>query len=177
VDLALVVKLGDEAANNALALVEEAELLDTNDHVARAFALTILATEELGKAFVCAGTAAHASHDPEAWEAFWTVIGGRQHEDKVFTALWLEKELLQGAGLPVDALAQAVGRLVPKDLNAAKFRALYVDLEDGRVAAPSEIAEDEDQRARAKTLRKSVTVWAIGILVGALQEPTDEPSQ
>jgi HEPN superfamily AbiV-like protein len=41
--------LGRAAAENALHLVEEANLLDDNGHKARAFALTVLAAEEMGK--------------------------------------------------------------------------------------------------------------------------------
>jgi AbiV family abortive infection protein len=50
----LVEQLSRAAADNSLQLVEEADVLDDNGHAARAFALTVLAAEELGKAFISA---------------------------------------------------------------------------------------------------------------------------
>lgn len=96
----VVKRLGRACSDNALALVEETDLLEEHGYGARAFALTVLAAEELGKAFVCVGSLAHAGDDPGDWEIFWTVIGGKRHDVKVLTALFLEQRLLKAAGLP-----------------------------------------------------------------------------
>jgi hypothetical protein len=95
----------------------------------------------------------------------------------VFTALWLEQHLLGAVGAPLDALAEELRGLSSGELNADKFRALYVDLDGDRVAVPSEIGTDEEQRQRAKTLRKSITVWAVGFQVGSFDSPPSTGSR
>ncbi len=55
IDRNLVARFGYAAAENAIELVEEADLLDENGHLARVFALTVLAAEELGKGDCCIG--------------------------------------------------------------------------------------------------------------------------
>jgi AbiV family abortive infection protein len=167
----IVLRLGRECSENALALVEEANLLHENGHSARAFALTVLAAEELGKAFVCVGVLAQAGEDPGDWEAFWKVIGGKSHEIKVLTALFLEQHLLEAAGLPLDSLARELSGLVPGELNDAKFKSLYVDLKDGEIATPSEIGDDEDAMRRSRSLRKSIVTWAVAMQVGSFETP------
>lgn len=52
IDPKVVMQLGIAAAANALAIVEEATLLDKAGHDARAFSLSVLAAEELSKAWV-----------------------------------------------------------------------------------------------------------------------------
>lgn len=55
-----------------------------------------------------------------------------------------------------------------EELNDAKFRSLYVDLENGKVATPAQIAGDDHAMQRAKTLRKSIVAWAVAMQVGSL---------
>jgi AbiV family abortive infection protein len=125
----LAAQLGRAAAENALELVEEADLLDENGHRARAFALTVLAAEELGKAFICTMTEAHAQ-GPDGWQAFDMMVRGhRKHETKLLSALFLIQKVPGLAGEPVFKLAQELSDLTAGDLDAAKMRALYVDIE------------------------------------------------
>jgi hypothetical protein len=70
IDRSFLAKLGRAAADNAIALANEADLLDENGHRARAFALTVLAAEELGKAYTCAMAEANVD-DPKTWDSFW----------------------------------------------------------------------------------------------------------
>jgi AbiV family abortive infection protein len=170
----VVATLGKACSDNALDLVEEANLLADNDHPARGFALTILAAEELGKAFVCVLMLANPSDDAADWSTFWQVIGGKQHETKVWTALYLEQHLLEATGVIPDELSQALAGLTAKPLNEAKFQALYVDLDDnGSISAPSDLGSDEASIQRARTLRRSIVPWAVAMQVGSFSKPTD----
>jgi len=168
----VVAALGRACCDNALALVEEANLLTDHDHAERGFALTILAAEELGKAFVCVLMLGNPSDEVSDWSSFWRVVGGRQHETKVWTALYLEQYLLEASGAIPDELSKAISGLSAKPLNEEKFRALYVDLEDdGTIATPASVGSDEGSIHRARTLRKSIVTWAIAMQVGSLSEP------
>jgi AbiV family abortive infection protein len=157
----LVEQLGHAAAGNALELVEEADLLDANGHRARAFALTVLAAEELGKALICTMTVAHA-HEFEDWTALVAMVRGhKKHEVKLLAALFLIQKVLGLTGEPVDRLAQELYDLVAGDLDDAKMRALYVDIEGGAVATPAKVADHEGAQRRARALRREVGIWAI----------------
>lgn len=165
----LVAKLGRAAAANAIKLAEEAELLDDNGHRARAFALTVLAAEELGKAFICRSTSARA-RELDDWTIYRDmVLGPKKHELKLFSALFVIQKLPGIAGLPVGELARQLEDLVAGDLAAAKMRALYVDVEGGEVATPDRVADHEGAQQRARALRSEVISWAIPLSLEPLE--------
>jgi AbiV family abortive infection protein len=140
IDRNLVAQLGRIAADNAVQLAEEADLLDENGHGARAFALTVLAAEELGKSFICMLTETHA-HDPRDWDPFKMMVAGQgRHQTKILAALFLMQRALDLSGQPVNRFAHALDDLVADDLEAAKVRAFYVDIEGGQVATPGRVA-------------------------------------
>lgn len=156
-------QLGRAAADNALDLVEEADLLDENGHRARAFALTVLAAEELGKAFICTVTVAQA-HEDSDWAPFDAMVRGhKKHETKLMGALFLIQKVFGLTGQPVDRLAQELNDLTAGDLNDAKMRALYVDIEAGAIATPARVAEHEGAQQRARSLRREIVGWAIAM--------------
>jgi AbiV family abortive infection protein len=167
IDKSVLAKLGRAAAENAIALANEADLLDENDHRARAFALTVLAAEELGKAFTCAMVEANAD-DAQTWESFWAVLEGPQrHTTKLAANLYLELQLLSRDGPPsMEGLAEGIAHLAPQSLDAAKMRSLYVDLDGEEVLTAAEMALDAEKHARARALRRSVVGWAVAVSVG-----------
>lgn len=173
----LVARLGRAAADNALELAEEADLLDENGHSARAFALTVLAAEELGKAFICSMTEAHTSDDLSDatddlgdWESFGAmVVGHRKHETKLLAALFLMQQVLELADQPPSKLAEELSDLVAGDLHLAKMRALYADIEGGDVVTPAVIAEHEGAQQRARALRREIVGWAIPLSLEPLE--------
>jgi len=169
----LVEQLGRAAADNALELVEEANLLDEDGHAARAFALTVLAAEELGKAFICSMTVAHA-HEDSDWGVFDAMVRGhRKHETKLLSALFLIQKAFGLTGQPVDQLAHELSDLVAGDLDDAKMRALYVDIEGGAVATPAMVANHEGAQQRARALRHEVVGWAIAMGGGSGQQDAE----
>jgi AbiV family abortive infection protein len=166
----LIARMGRAAADNALELVDEADLLEEHGHAARAFALTVLAAEELGKAFICEMTVAHALEDPDDWRAFAAMVAGKKkHETKLLAALFLIRQVVDTPGEPVEQLARELKDLTAGDLDAAKMSALYVDVEAGEVATPARVAAHEGARLRARALRKDIVGWAIALAL----EPLD----
>jgi AbiV family abortive infection protein len=124
----LVDDFGRAAADNALQLVEEADLLEEHGHGARAFALTVFAAEELGKAFICTMSVSH-----DDWAVFDAMVrGSKKHQTKLLGALFLMKRAPKLAGEPGYDLAEELRDLVAGDLDTAKMRALYVDIETSR---------------------------------------------
>lgn len=175
IDRNLVARFGYAAAENAIELVEEADLLDENGHLARVFALTVLAAEELGKAFICTMTVSHANDDL-SWQPFAEMVAGRRrHQTKLLAALFLMQRLLELEGLPVDQLAHELDDLVAGDLDDAKMRALYVDIEAGAIATPARVAEHEGAQERARSLRREIVGWAIAMVGGAGQDDEGGP--
>ncbi|MEO8293487.1 MAG: hypothetical protein ABI635_10155 [Actinomycetota bacterium] len=72
-------------------------------------------------------------------------------------------------GANLDDMAQDLIGLLGSDIYAAKNRSMYVDLTDnGQVLEPSEIGDDPGLQARAKAIRKAVTVWVV-IIQGGLE--------
>lgn len=67
--------------SNAKGLLEDSRLLAEHDRLPRAFALTVLAFEELGKVpLLCDPDPADPSKDPAYWKGFWKEF--RQHRIK-----------------------------------------------------------------------------------------------
>lgn len=177
IDRELVAGLGLAAAGNAVELVEEADLLDENGHRARAFALTVLAAEELGKAFICTLTASHAHGDMSDWQPFAAMVAGpSRHNTKLLAALFLMQRLLELEGLPVDQLAHELDDLVAGDLDNAKMRALYVDIESGAIATPAMVADHKGAQQRAQSLRREIVGWAVAMGGGSSQDDDTEHS-
>jgi AbiV family abortive infection protein len=161
-DLAIAAKIGAAASENALALVEESDLLEEHDHHARAFVSAVLAMEETGKAWaahVLLQLAEEDEDDSELWGAFWEIA--RHHESKINAALCLEQGLPAMAGLEPDEMAKALGTVASEDIYRKKLRGMYVDEEGGHVVEPEEMAADPEVRELTRKLTKAVTVWAV----------------
>jgi AbiV family abortive infection protein len=134
---------------------------------ARAFALTVFATEEIAKAYAAhLVLSLHDDQDPSAWEAFWDIIG--DHKDKLKAALALEQVLPRLAGRH-DGLSQSLRDVANGDVFAHRNRALYVDVRDGTVRTPDELAKDSEVARLREALGKSMVAWAI-ILEGSLKK-------
>lgn len=160
----LIARVGRAAADNALQLVREADLLDQNGHKARAFALTVLAAEEIGKAFICMMTQAHAK-EPNDLQAYAAMVRGhKKHETKLLSALFLIRQVPEIAEQELgqaNQLGRDLADLTAGDLDDAKMRALYVDVEGGEIATPMRVADHEGAQERARALRREIVGWGI----------------
>jgi AbiV family abortive infection protein len=143
-----------------------AEVLEGDHAHARAFALTIFATEEVAKAYAATLVLSfHDDQEPSAWEAFWGIIYGH-HEKKLQAALALEQgPLLAGKR---DDLSSSLRDVVNEDVFQQRNRAIYVDVTHGAVQTPGEFAKDPDVTRLREELGRSMVTWAI-ILGGSLK--------
>jgi AbiV family abortive infection protein len=131
-------RLAREALLNAASLVEDAELLLANRRWPRAFALGVLALEEIGKMLLTGGAAT-----TEAWDAkeFW--LDFRHHATKLGSAKALLAVLATDVSpATLTAIDQAMREAA--DGHQRKMCGLYVDLaDDGTVQRPNDVTEAE----------------------------------
>jgi hypothetical protein len=80
------------------------------------------------------------------------------------------QDVLGLTGLPISKLAHELSDLVAGDLDAAKMRALDVDIEDGDVATPAVIGDNRGARQRARALRGEIVGWAVVLIAEPLEE-------
>src|SRR5262249_52536371 len=154
------------AARNARGLVEDAELLSRAGRQARAYSLSGLAVEEVGKA----GSLATLAAMPENLRARAPV--GRMLE-------WHQLKLVGGhliaavpfgvpgvatrfATMPLSEIAEILdsAQALTQDVDRLKQRGLYVDVDQGgQVREPSEVtaAEVREQLDRAQRVASAAT--------------------
>lgn len=131
-------RLAREALLNAASLLADAELLLANRRWPRAFALGVLALEEIGKMLLTGGAAT-----TEALEAkeFWSDF--RHHTTKLGSARAL-LALLAADVSPATFTAIDQAMHEAADEHQRKMRGLYVDLaDDGAIQRPEDVTEDE----------------------------------
>lgn len=58
-------------------------------------------------------------------------------------------------------LGRDLADLTAGDLDDAKMRALYVDVEGGEIATPMRVADHEGAQERARALRREIVGWGI----------------
>lgn len=131
-------RLAREALLNAASLVADAELLLADRRWPRAFALGVLAVEEIGKMILTGGAAT-----TEALEAkeFWSDF--RHHATKLGSARALLAVLAADVSpATFTAIDQAMREAA--DGHQRKMRGLYVDLaDDGTIQRPDDVTEAE----------------------------------
>lgn len=169
IDPKVIMRLGSAAAANALAIVEEASLLADEGHDARAFSLSVLATEELAKAWA-AVVAGLFPDDAEVGVEFRQIVRGH-HRGEARRIAVPQRNIPKMAGLEPDAMARELDNVLSKNIYAKKNAGMYVDLEGGEVRGPEGIGPDEV--ALGTKLRKMVVAWGV-ILQGTLQHDLDE---
>ena len=160
----VVLQLGIAAARNALAIVEEANLLADERHDARAFSLSVLGAEELSKAWA-ALVASLFPDDPEIGPELRASLRGH-HKVKLDASLFLERGVPRLAGLEPDAMARELDGVLSEELYAKKNAGMYVDLVDDQVEGPERIGPEDV--ALGKRLRKMVVAWGV-VLEGIMQ--------
>ena len=140
------------AARNAKSLVEDAELLSAAGRPARAYALAVLAVEEVGKAGSLATLAAMPENmRPQApigrmleWHQL-KLVGGMLIAALPFAPVPFAPPVLgtKLATTPVDELAQLLdsAQASARQLDHVKQSGLYVDVDrSGQVREPAELA-------------------------------------
>jgi AbiV family abortive infection protein len=169
IDPKVVLRVGVAAAANALTIAEEATLLADAGHDARAFSLSVLAVEELAKAWI-ANTCIHYS-DVQGVESEVRKLLRGHHMDKLDASLGLERIVPMLAGIERDAMARDLDGVLSQDLFAKKNAGMYVDLRGDEVLSPERLGPDDV--VLGKKLRKMVVAWGV-ILELSLQRDLDE---
>lgn len=166
-------RLASAAAQNALDLLSDAEILQDRHRWARACALAILAGEEAAKAFHCiyallSDDVKVSRHDLERYHRL------KLHAARYITDVWFP--MLREQKVPPN-VAEAITQLenAAKYDNATKQRALYVDIgPDGSLQEPADIDE-----AQATSVIANVTalVFFTGwITSGEVMRELENPS-
>ncbi len=172
IDPNVAMQLGIAAAANALAIVEEATLLADEGHDARALSLSVLAAEELSKAWAVLVVGLFPN-DPELGPEFRATLRGH-HRVKLDTSLFLERDFPKVVGIEPDAMARELDGVLGEDVYAMKNVGMYVDLEDDQVLGPERIGPEEV--ALGKKLRKMVVARGV-ILQGTLERDLENLSE
>lgn len=153
------------AGRNAADLLDEAELLLRNRRWARAYPLSVLAFEEMGKAWMTIV----AMMMPDDIRSEWPLTElMATHIDKLVAALFLGR-FLSSAAVGEDpfgavvAVSENVGTLAGEH-NRAKQRGFYVDLAGGEVREPRTVS-------KAEACGVSATVRTLADYGGYLTEP------
>jgi len=118
---------------NAQELCEEAELLFKDKRYARAYALTLICFEEIGKLMVLLTGAYHGPRDKALWRKFWKRF--RSHTLKRTRVSLMEMLSLQST----TAEQTIVEMEAEPEAEGLKQSALYVDYRDGNMVCPSEL--------------------------------------
>ncbi len=118
---------------NARELYSDAELLFKNRRYARAYALTVLSYEEIGKLMILLTATFHESSDLDLWKKFWNRF--RSH-----TLKRTRVSLMELLSLPNTTWEQMEREWEREPLTERlKQLALYVDWFDGRITLPSKL--------------------------------------
>jgi len=148
--------------NNAEALIEEARILLDADHPARALALAILASEELGKLPLYANVDTYAAKGrmQQWWKRF------RSHTEKIarhefLTLAFRVKEFGE------EEMRALVENRAGKTLHRLKMAALYTDFQSGRFISPLELPNAQEL-AQAAIIYAMVTLQIHHLIVDRL---------
>ena len=163
-----LLKLGRAAIRNVYAYEEDIEaLLEDSRHV-RAFALQVMAVEELAKAFWVQMVRTTDDHD--AWAHLWEALGGRGvHQKRLSVILALEEMVSQAGG--ASDLMNLMRGLGAGDLFEVRNAALYVDVRDDEVLSPDLFLPPVRLEGLRQALAKAMVVVTIYV-DGTLEECT-----
>ncbi len=153
------------AADNAVGLFDDAELLSGAGRYARAYSLAVLAVEEFGKAASLVALAAMPENlraqAPVGRMLEWhqlKQVGGLLIAAVGFSAQ--DRAAARLAAMPVTQLEQILEETgaFAEDADRLKRRGLYMDLDrEGRIRRPSEITEAEVARQLARARQVAST--------------------
>src|SRR5438132_11594040 len=129
----MILKGFQNCIRNAQELCEEAELLLNNKRYARAYALTLISFEEIGKLLVLLGGAYHEPRDEVLWRKFWKRF--RSHTLKRTRVSLMEMLSLSSTTAERTFLEMKT----EPEAERLKQSALYVDYIDDNITCPSEL--------------------------------------
>lgn len=171
-----------KARLTAVALLEDARLLETYDRYARAFALAYAAGEELGKVQLLVGAAIRLKLGLAVnWARIRTSY--RSHDYKARTITYSDLYRLastrEGRELTFEesATLSEVAKTTAVELPKARMEALYSDFQSGRFVDPSEMIRPEDVTMIMSSVNADLSGLKFALLGGPdeLEAMLDEP--
>lgn len=128
----------DRCVENASNLLEEATLLSKHGRHARAFSLTVLAEEEMGKIPILAKAIWFKPENNVQWRKLWRRF--RTHEAKYRDTLGLDFLFL-----PEKELEDTIKEMetIPPEINFLKQLGFYVDFVNGYFTIPNALFQQD----------------------------------
>lgn len=136
-DLDLISSMVKASLKNAYNLLEEAKILADNNKIERAFFLTVIALEEMGKATMYNNSVQYGDDNNlfrNKFNKFKT-----KHPFKIFQSIILSNHLKMNLNFKFTDT-----EILAKDIDALKMSSLYVDLTNGKVISPDIKIKAED---------------------------------
>lgn len=150
----LVSESSISSVDNAKNLVKEADLLFQNHCYARAYFLSQIAIEELGKTSMLIASVQYPNELKEFWKLFWKKF--RDHDYKIGKAEISRQNHrlnLQITGDNDEIFIQA-GRE-----NMEKMKSLYVDILDDKVIDPQEQISPKDTLSKMSEAKEKLEIF------------------
>ena len=136
---------------NAKSLIDEANLLLANDYCARAYSLTQLATEEIGKSSILLRAIFEYYMGVTIDFKYLKGLGFTKHQEKTkeslkpeLIAIWLFEQSMKKKTDLRSGLVEDFNQI--EELNDLKNNSLYVGVKDDRFFSPKEIITKEMAR-------------------------------
>jgi AbiV family abortive infection protein len=148
-----------ETLQNAIDLIEDAELLFSSGRYARAFFLAQIATEELGKYVLIVSSAIDAVHGPFSWKQFYQDY--RSHKTKTSKLLFFENlyNLINRCG---DHILLSEGDKHTATLQEhVKMLSLYCDFDGQGFTVPNEQISDNVATLALKLVKSRLKIVAL----------------
>lgn len=154
--VAQLAQVARKAMDNALDLIDDAELLLAAGRFPRALALAILAGEEFGKFMMAQSVVGDLPGDDTLWREFWRRF--TNHTEKAGNATGWAATLADDQDFR-RAYFENIEQHVEADQDA-KFAGLYVDVRfDGTVVAPSEVIDRELAAGAIEVLARVIRMY------------------
>ncbi len=131
----ILLNLSVASLKNAAALLEEAEVLPSAEHYARAYFLAVAAIEEVGKSALAFGAAGRNLADRQVLKKTWSNL--LDHKSKIIAAFGPSLNLTQRENMKeaIDAALELMG-----SLRLGREPSMYTDvLADGSIQNPNDL--------------------------------------
>lgn len=130
------------AHNNAIDLLQDAEILFEKERYSRAYALAFTALEEIAKSQLAADVSTGFIDEKEFWKYYW------KHEKKIGRMAWATEDAKHYLDLLEDGQEVEIEKPTFGNRNAG----MYVSMVDGKVVSPSDAISRDDARAIIHTV-------------------------
>jgi AbiV family abortive infection protein len=138
-------KLYTAAHNNALGLLDEAEILFEKGRYPRAYFLAFTGLEEIAKSQIAADVVTGFTEEGEFWKVF------RDHKKKIGRMAWASNDAAHYLDLEQETYLD-----IEHPSTSRRMNALHVHFEEGNVKSPKDLISEDDARAIIHTLRVAI---------------------